>query len=74
MIWIYGCVVLSVCHKVLIYSQFILVFRRVEFLCMVRLVALGFHPFGSYRYMYLKTYAKFTFYTKSQRSLSDKYF
>ena len=33
--------VLSVCHKVLIYSQCILIFPRVESLCMIRLVALG---------------------------------
>ena len=33
------CVVLSVFHKVLIYLQCILIFRRVEFLCMIRLVA-----------------------------------
>ena len=33
MTWSCGCVVLSVCHKVLIYLQSILIFRRVEFLC-----------------------------------------
>ena len=47
MIWSCGCVVLSVCYKVLIYLQCILIFRRVEFLCMIGLVALEFHPCGS---------------------------
>ena len=41
MIWSCGYVVLSVCHEVLIYLKCILIFRRVEFLCMIRLVALG---------------------------------
>ena len=30
--------------------------------------------FNMYRYMYLKTYAKFTFWIKSQRHVSDENF
>ena len=47
MIWSCGCVVLSVSHKVSVYLLCILIFHRVAFLCMILLVALGFHPCGS---------------------------